>query len=193
MLKLAVEPTLNWSLKAQKMFVLNSWLHHTIRLCATFFGVHHRLTSSGKSFMVINNTLSNHFHVNIFLVPLEFPILKRERFNRWYSSTAFFSAFIIIDLPIIFLCSLTYVSITYAMTNQPPELHRFLLFFVISLALNYASQGIGLVGSALLDVKVRKEKIILGNLNGDPFLPPSLSPFAPIDAKPYFFTHVPLP
>jgi hypothetical protein len=40
------------------------------------------------------------------------------------------------------------------MTNQPREWHRFLEFAVISLVMCYAAQGIGLAGSALLDVKV---------------------------------------
>lgn len=83
-------------------------------------------------------------------------MLKRERFNRWYSTGAFFTAFVVIDLPITFLCSLCYVSITYVMTNQPHEVHRYLAFFCVSLALSYAAQGVGLMGSALLDVKVKK-------------------------------------
>lgn len=40
------------------------------------------------------------------------------------------------------------------MTDQPLEMKRFIAFFFVSLTLSYASQGIGLVGSALLDVKV---------------------------------------
>lgn len=87
-------------------------------------------------------------------VPLEFPILKRERFNRWYSTSAFFTSFVLFDLPIIFLCSLCFVSVTYVMTNQPLEFNRYLTFFCISLAMCYAGQGIGLMGSALLEVKV---------------------------------------
>lgn len=86
-------------------------------------------------------------------------MLKREQFNRWYSTGAFFTAFIVIDLPITFLCSLCYVSITYVMTNQPLEVHRYLAFFCVSLALSYAAQGVGLMGSALLDVKVKDMKL----------------------------------
>lgn len=92
--------------------------------------------------------------VSLFSVPLEFPILKRERFNRWYSSSAYFTALNVGDFPVTFFCSFFYVSITYFMTNQPRELQRFLNFASVSLALSYASQGIGLVGSAFLDVKV---------------------------------------
>lgn len=87
---------------------------------------------------------------------MEFPILKRERFNRWYSSTAFFTAFTLTDFPITFLCSFLYVTITYVLTDQPRELYRYFAFFSISLTLCYASQGVGLVGSALLDIKVNE-------------------------------------
>jgi len=86
-------------------------------------------------------------------IPLEFPSLKRERFNRWYSTSAFFTAFVLNDLPITFLCSFSYVTISYVITDQPLEIHRYAAFFLVSLALSYASQGIGLMGSALLDVK----------------------------------------
>lgn len=90
-----------------------------------------------------------------FLVPLEYPILKRERFNRWYSTSAYFTSFVLVDFPITFLCSFLYVTITYFMTSQPCELHRYSAFLVISLTLCYAAQGVGIVGSALLDLKVR--------------------------------------
>lgn len=58
------------------------------------------------------------------------------------------------DLPTTFLCSFCYVAITYTLTNQPHEMIRFLSFFSVSLALNYASQGVGIMGSALFDIKV---------------------------------------
>ena len=89
-----------------------------------------------------------------FSVPLEFPILKRERFNRWYSSSAYFTAIVVGDFPITFFGSLIHVSITYFLSNQPRELNRFIEFSSISLTMCYAAQGIGLAGSALLDVKV---------------------------------------
>lgn len=98
-------------------------------------------------------------HINasqLFTVPLEFPILKRERFNRWYSTSAYFAAFTLIDLPITFLCSFSYVTITYFMTSQPLEINRYVGFLSVSLALCYASQGVGQVGSALLDIKVNR-------------------------------------
>lgn len=113
-------------------------------------------------------------------------MIKRERFNRWYSTGAFFTAFIVIDLPITFLCTLCYVSLTYVMTNQPHEVQRFLAFFCVSLALSYAAQGVGLMGSALLDVKV-KELFwkVKSNLNVF-FLMQSAAIFSGIFLSPFF-------
>lgn len=92
-----------------------------------------------------------------FSVPLEFPILKRENFNRWYSTSAYFAAQTLGDLPVMFLCSTSYSSISFWMTNQPREIHRYLNFSSVMLAMCYASQGLGIVGSALLEVKVKKK------------------------------------
>ena len=87
-------------------------------------------------------------------VPLAYPILKREHFNRWYSTSAYFISLVLVDVPITFLCSFTYVTITYTMTSQPPEFYRYLAFLTLSLALSFAAQGVGVAGSALLDIKV---------------------------------------
>lgn len=90
----------------------------------------------------------------LFSVPLEFPILRRERFNRWYSGSSFFAAFILFDLPVTFVCSTFYVTSTYLLTKQPYEMERFLLFLSISVILCYAAQGIGFMITVFFKVKV---------------------------------------
>lgn len=87
-----------------------------------------------------------------FSVPVEFPIMKRELFNRWYSIRAFFIAFILFDVPITFVCTAVYVPISFVMSNQPLEIHRYAIFFVILLGLSFAAQGLGMMFSASLDV-----------------------------------------
>ncbi|CRL06232.1 CLUMA_CG018947, isoform A [Clunio marinus] len=116
-------------------------------------------------------------------IPLNFPILKRERFNRWYSASAYYFAFIIHDLPITFLCSMTYVSITYLMTDQPRELLRFLAFLSISLTLSYASQGLGFMCSALFNAK---SSVIFGGMFLAPFFMFSSAVIQMKDAANYF-------
>lgn len=101
----------------------------------------------------------------LFLVPLEFPILRRERFNRWYSGSSFFAAFILFDLPVTFVCSTFYVTSTYLLTKQPYEMDRFLLFLSISVILCYAAQGIGFMITVFFNVKVIKmNNLITENL-----------------------------
>ena len=58
--------------------------------------------------------------------PLEVAIIKREHFNRWYSVRAYYAALSLADLPIQFLCTLIYVTITYLLTDQPMEFFRYL-------------------------------------------------------------------
>lgn len=89
-----------------------------------------------------------------FLVPLEFPIIKREHFNGWYSTQAFYSAFILFELPITVVCCTIYVSITYWMTEQPRELFRFTLYLSFTLGMSLAAHILGIAVTALMNVKV---------------------------------------
>lgn len=61
----------------------------------------------------------------------------------------------LIDLPVTFVCSSCYVTITYVLSKQPYEMHRFIVFLSISVALCYAAQGVGTMVTALFKVKVR--------------------------------------
>lgn len=111
--------------------------------------------------LVFFYTFLSHFykfvivHSTLYIVPLDFPIIKRETFNRHYSTEAYYIAFTLIDIPITFLCSFLFVAITYLMTNQPKELFRFNMYFGICLMLCYAAQGMGIMISSLLHVRVR--------------------------------------
>ncbi|EDW77383.2 uncharacterized protein Dwil_GK18116 [Drosophila willistoni] len=82
--------------------------------------------------------------------PLEFPIVSREHFNRWYSLRAYYVAITLADLPIQIICSALFIVPTYLMTNQPLEFWRFGLFFFIVFLTALVAQSIGLaVGAAL--------------------------------------------
>lgn len=98
---------------------------------------------------------------------MELPIITREHFNRWYSLRAYYIAMTVADIPIQVLCTVTYISITYYMTGQPPEAYRMGLFTLICLMVAWVAQGLGLLVASLFDVKVCKNwfKKLSGNFN----------------------------
>ncbi|XP_017099925.3 ATP-binding cassette subfamily G member 4 [Drosophila bipectinata] len=99
--------------------------------------------------------------------PLEFPIVSREHFNRWYSLRAYYVAITLADLPIQIICSALFIVPTYLMTQQPLELWRFSLFFLIVFITALVSQSIGLAVGAALSLK-------LGSILGPFFICPFL-------------------
>lgn len=120
----------------------------TISMFQTFFAFFSVIsTSKLKSLKKLRYLIND----VCFAVPLEFPILKREIFNRWYSLNSFFSAFILFDLPITLVSSFIFIPITYLLTDQPREFHRYAIFFLILLGLSFAAQGLGIMFSASLD------------------------------------------
>ncbi|KAH8267426.1 hypothetical protein KR018_001041 [Drosophila ironensis] len=99
--------------------------------------------------------------------PLEFPIVSREHFNRWYSLRAYYVAITLADLPIQIICSALFIVPTYLMTQQPLELWRFSLFFLIVFETALVAQSIGLAVGAALSLK-------LGSILGPFFICPFL-------------------
>lgn len=81
-------------------------------------------------------------------------MIKREHFNGWYSTRAYYTAFILFDLPITFVCCTTFCAITYYLTDQPHELYRFILFTSLLLGMSFATHVFGIVATALMNVKV---------------------------------------
>lgn len=106
----------------------------------------------------------------LFLVPLEFPIIKREHFNGWYSSNAYYSSLMIFDAPIIFVCVTTAISIEYLMTGQPLEINRYLVLLGFCLLTSYVAQALAIVLTSLLNVQVRALRLILKSFNYDQLL-----------------------
>lgn len=107
------------------------------------------------------------FSYEILSVPLDLPIIKREHFNRWYQTGAYFCALTLIDVPIIILTTLIYVSITYVLSYQPMELYRFSAYYITILLLSFAAQGLGLISGSLMNVKFT---LILGSFFICPFV-----------------------
>ncbi|XP_070503960.1 ATP-binding cassette subfamily G member 4-like isoform X2 [Chironomus tepperi] len=83
--------------------------------------------------------------------PLELPIIKREIFNRWYTSSVYYVALSLTDVPMTIISSSIYLAITYFMTNQP--LDRAVAFFTVGLLTSFVSQGFGHFASSLFDLQ----------------------------------------
>ncbi|XP_030240477.1 ATP-binding cassette sub-family G member 4 [Drosophila navojoa] len=99
--------------------------------------------------------------------PLEFPIVSREHFNRWYSLRAYYVAITLADLPIQVICSSLFIVPTYLMTRQPLEPWRFGMFFLIVFMTALVAQSIGLTVGAALNLNLGA---ILGPFFICPFL-----------------------
>ncbi|CAG9808260.1 unnamed protein product [Chironomus riparius] len=93
------------------------------------------------------------YHTQYVTFPLEFPIVKREHFNRWYSVTAYHSSLIISDAPILFLSVTIFVAMVYILTGQILELNRFLIFLGFFLTFSYAAQALSIMFTSLLDAQ----------------------------------------
>lgn len=80
-------------------------------------------------------------------------MVRREHFNRWYSVGAYYLALCVVDLPVLLLENVLFITITFFMTNQPNELFRFSLFFLISVLVGYTSQGLGILSGSMTNIQ----------------------------------------
>ena len=87
--------------------------------------------------------------MNVSSVPTEFPIIKREHFNGWYSAIAYYTSLILADFSIILLNVSIYTAIVYLLTDQPRELHRYLLYFGFHLIFAYDAQTLAIMVTSL--------------------------------------------
>ncbi|XP_037928430.1 ATP-binding cassette sub-family G member 4 [Teleopsis dalmanni] len=99
--------------------------------------------------------------------PLEFPIVSREHFNRWYSLRAYYVAITLADIPIQMICTGLFIGTTYFLTDQPFEFLRLGLFSLIVFLTALVGQSIGLTVGASLSVQLGA---ILGPFFICPFL-----------------------
>ncbi|KAL6443730.1 hypothetical protein ACFW04_001666 [Cataglyphis niger] len=80
----------------------------------------------------------------ILKLPLEIGILRKERFNNWYNLKTYYVATLVITLPLQILFVFIYSSISYVLSNQPMEWHRFFMFLLILVLTSLISESIGL-------------------------------------------------
>lgn len=90
----------------------------------------------------------------LFSVPIDLPITKREIFNRWYSSAAYYLALLISDVPVILLCVSIYVTVIYTLTDQPLEMFRFVNFLLIGVCACFTAQAYGMLMGSFFKMNV---------------------------------------
>ena len=95
------------------------------------------------------------------MFPINFPWIKRETFNRWYSPTKWFLATLICDIPMILFTNIIFILPVYYLTSQPHELFRFNAFVLILILTSFTSQAFGLIAGSLVGLQVRIILIIL--------------------------------
>uniref|UniRef100_A0A146M7D3 ATP-binding cassette sub-family G member 1 n=1 Tax=Lygus hesperus TaxID=30085 RepID=A0A146M7D3_LYGHE len=84
--------------------------------------------------------------------PLEYNVLTREHFNRWYTLPPYCIALLLVELPVQAFCAISYIIFGYYLTDQPLEWSRFLGFVMFNQAISVAAQGTGFLAGALLPI-----------------------------------------
>jgi hypothetical protein len=91
----------------------------------------------------------------VVVFPIDYPWIKRETFNRWYSITKWFLVTIICDLPVLIIGNLLFLIPFYYMTSLAPfEAFRIFGFTLIMMLNSFASMSFGLIASSFMGLKV---------------------------------------
>ncbi|CAK1540630.1 unnamed protein product [Leptosia nina] len=85
--------------------------------------------------------------------PEQVPIIRREHFNRWYNTGAYFASTLASILPMQTISTLSFCFITYFLTGQPPEPFRIATYSATLLLVSYVAVCVGLLNGSLFTVK----------------------------------------
>ncbi|XP_063235826.1 ATP-binding cassette sub-family G member 1-like [Bacillus rossius redtenbacheri] len=90
----------------------------------------------------------------MLMFPLEFQIVIREYFNRWYSLPPYLLSITLLEIPIQVISSLLYLVISYVLTDQIMDPHRIALFFILCIASSICAQGIGYFIGVVFPIRI---------------------------------------
>lgn len=141
------------------------WLRLTIHIAVSIL-VGLVFQSTGGEASKIFSTFKLIYAMTIFLMytgfyslitkfSLDVSIIKREHFNRWYSTSAYYLALTLSDIPLITACSCIFVTTLYFMSDLPAENFRFISFLVIQILMSFVAQGFGLMIGSLFKLMVK--------------------------------------
>ncbi|XP_050347011.1 ATP-binding cassette sub-family G member 1-like [Nymphalis io] len=85
--------------------------------------------------------------------PEQIPVIRREHFNRWYNTGAYYASTLASVLPTQTACTLAFACITYWLTGQPIDYIRFLTFCCTLLLVSYVALCIGLFNGSMFNIK----------------------------------------
>lgn len=85
--------------------------------------------------------------------PEQIPVIRREHFNRWYNTGAYYFSTLVAAIPTQTVCTLSFTLITYWLTGQPIDYKRFILYSSTLLLVSYVSLCIGLFNGSMFTVK----------------------------------------
>lgn len=83
--------------------------------------------------------------------PSEIQMLKKERFNNWYQLRTYYAAALLCSMPLQVLFAVLHTSFSYFLSNQPLDLHRYLMFVGISVLSTLVSESYGLMVGTIFD------------------------------------------
>ncbi|CAG0897823.1 unnamed protein product [Darwinula stevensoni] len=85
--------------------------------------------------------------------PLEFPVLRKETLNKWYSLKAYHMAKTLSDIPFAAFCTSVYLTITYFMTAQPMDADRFFRYLALGVYVALISQTLGFMFGTIFPIQ----------------------------------------
>ncbi|XP_059477501.1 ATP-binding cassette sub-family G member 1-like isoform X2 [Neocloeon triangulifer] len=86
--------------------------------------------------------------------PTEMNVLRKERFNNWYSLRTYYAAFTVADTPLQLLFCASYVLVSYFLSSQSLDPFRVIMFVTICLIISLLAETIGLILGAVCSPKV---------------------------------------
>ena len=105
----------------------------------------------------------------IMTFPEQLSNIRKEKTNGWYSVAAFYTALSISEIPFQILYPAIFAAISFVMTGQLLEWHRFLAFALIMILTGFVSQSLGLMIGALF-MEDASAAVFLGPISTVPIM-----------------------